>query len=152
MEIERKWLLKEIPDLPVLNHGYIEQFYLSMNPEVRIRRYIALEGEAYSMYKLTIKSKGALSREEMECDISAEFYQKALRIVNKCPIFKNYWEFNLDRKCLEVSEVDNNFIYAEIEFDSIEEAKAYSLPFVDAIDITYDSRYKMRKYWKRTRF
>lgn len=151
MEIERKWLLNEIPNLPILEHGHIEQFYLSMKPEVRIRRYVVLEGKGYAPYRLTIKGEGSLSREEMECEISEEFYRKALRMVNKCPIFKDYWALDLDGRCLEVSVVEDKFIYAEIEFPTVEEAEAYSFPLADAIDITYDSRYKMKKYWKQTR-
>ena len=151
MEIERKWLLNEIPNLPVLEHGHIEQFYLSMKPEVRVRRYVALVGKGYPQYRLTVKGEGSLSREEMECEIPENFYQKALRMVNKCPIFKDYWVFDLEGKHLEVSAVEDKFIYAEIEFPTTEEAEAYSLPLADATDITYDSRYKMKKYWKQTR-
>ena len=38
MEIERKFLVKKIPDLTNLQAIYIEQGYLSFSPEVRIRK------------------------------------------------------------------------------------------------------------------
>lgn len=56
---------------------------------------------------------------------------------------------------LEVYIVDkeavNGFIYAEIEFDSEEDAKAFDLPISGAIDATENKNYKMKNYWDRIR-
>ena len=57
MEIERKYLLKELPDLGNFEHHKIEQAYLCTGPVVRVRR----EDENYYM---TYKGSGMMSREE----------------------------------------------------------------------------------------
>ena len=46
---------------------------------------------------------------------------------------------------------DGAFIYAEIEFESEEQARDYQFPIDDAIEVTDDSNYKMKNYWLRTR-
>ena len=58
MEIERKYLLKKLPDnLNTYNCHEIEQGYLCTEPVIRIRRQ---DDE----YFLTYKSKGLMVREE----------------------------------------------------------------------------------------
>ena len=58
MEIERKYLIKKLPeDLAQYPHMEMEQAYLCTEPVVRVRK----EGEDYV---LTYKSKGLMVREE----------------------------------------------------------------------------------------
>ena len=64
MEIERKFKLTAFPDhLPLLESSRIEQGYLSVRPTVRIR---SRETDGVISYKLCIKGKGTLVREEVE--------------------------------------------------------------------------------------
>ena len=57
MEIEKKYLLKELPDFSTFEFHKIEQAYLCTDPVVRVRR----EDETYYM---TYKGRGMLVREE----------------------------------------------------------------------------------------
>ena len=68
MEIERKYLLKELPDLGNFEHHKIEQAYLCTGPVVRVRR----EDENYYM---TYKGSGMMSREEYNLALTKESYE-----------------------------------------------------------------------------
>ena len=63
MEIERKWHMPHAPELPALTHTRMSQSYLSLTPEVRIRKYEDLMHGAPNRYDLTIKSDGTLVRD-----------------------------------------------------------------------------------------
>ena len=65
MEIERKYLLKELPDLENYESHKIEQAYLCTGPVVRVRR----EDEQYYM---TYKGGGMMAREEYNLPITQE--------------------------------------------------------------------------------
>ena len=71
MEIERKFLVKKIPDLTNLQAIYIEQGYLSFSPEVRIRK-------KDEKFYLTVKSDGDIVREEYEIEISQNTYEELI--------------------------------------------------------------------------
>lgn len=73
MEIERKFLVKELPDnLSSYEFHLIEQAYLNTNPVIRIRR----EDEEYY---LTYKGKGLLAREEYNLPLNKESYYHLLK-------------------------------------------------------------------------
>lgn len=153
MEIERKWLLKKIPKHFPSGHYNIEQFYLTTNPELRFRKKIDLYNNEIS-YKLTIKGEGTIMREENEMNITEGIYENFKKLVNKQPIVKDYYTFWLNGYKIEISQVDNDFIYAEIEFNSIEEATTFQWDenyFGYAEDVTYNPAYKMKNYWIQTR-
>lgn len=68
MEIERKFLIKELPiNLDKYENKEIEQAYLCKEPVVRIRR----EDETYYM---TYKGKGLMVREEYNLPLTKEAY------------------------------------------------------------------------------
>ena len=63
MEIERKWLMDQKPTgLPVLQEAVVYQGYLSTKPTVRIR---SMESDGEVSYRLCIKGRGTLVREEI---------------------------------------------------------------------------------------
>lgn len=69
MEIERKFLAKEIPFcLSKYPSAMISQYYISFSPTIRIR-------QSNKDYFLTVKGKGHIAREEFEIPISEEEYQ-----------------------------------------------------------------------------
>lgn len=154
MEIERKFLLNELPKHIALGHYHIEQFYLTTNPELRFRKKINLYTNITS-YKLTIKGEGSLVREEFEINISENIYEAFKKTVNKPPIIKDYYIFRNNGHNIEISQVDKDkFIYGEIEFNSIEDANNFKWNesyFGYAEDVTYNPEYKMKNYWIRTR-
>ena len=55
MEIERKYLIKELPDLAQYTSHHITQGYLNTNPVVRVR-------EDGDKYYLTYKGKGFMAK------------------------------------------------------------------------------------------
>ena len=57
MEIERKFTIRELPDLSEYSFHVMEQGYLNTDPVVRVRK----EDDTYY---LTYKGKGLLSRED----------------------------------------------------------------------------------------
>lgn len=149
MEIERKWILQRVPtEFRLVRNSQVEQFYVSTSPEVRLR-YNPASSEPF---RITVKGEGTLSREEIETEVSEDFYNQLKDFVNKSPIKKDYSIFNCSGYPLAVSIVDNGaFIYAEIEFETEEQAHDYQLPIDDAVEVTEKSEYKMKNYWLKTR-
>ena len=155
LEIERKFLVDGFPEgLEVLSEVYIEQGYVSFDPEVRIRKAVVLNTDIEEYY-LTIKGDGDLARQEIETEISRAFYEDTASFLGVNVVRKDYKKYKLGQLELEVSLVDAGtdwaFYYAEIEFPSIEEANAFALPEYLGKEITYDEDYKMKNFWKRTR-
>ena len=69
MEIERKFLVKELPqNLEIFPVRLLEQGYLCTSPVVRIRR----DNENY---ELTYKGKGLMVREEHNLPLTKESYE-----------------------------------------------------------------------------
>lgn len=158
MEIERKWLLDAkwvsnvlLVSYPVDSHYQIEQSYLSINPEVRIRHIVTIDGDFEYPYKLTIKGNGDLIREEVELPLSNDQYTSLLTLLdNKVPIQKDVYIYQINRYRIEVVKVDNEWAYAEVEFESKDEADQYCFPFPYIEEVTYDNDYKMKNYWCST--
>lgn len=157
LEIERKWKLNSFPtNLEASEEFYMEQTYLVVdkNKELRIRKKTNKK-TGFSDYRLTYKSSGDLTRMEKEVEISEEMYLCLLETKNTTPIKKDYKKYKIGDNILEVSLVDeglsSQFYYAEVEFESEEDANDFELNIEHAIDVTYDKSYKMKNYWKSTR-
>ena len=155
LEIERKFLMNGFPQgLELLSEVSIEQGYVSFQPEVRVRKAVEKDSEREEYY-LTIKGNGDLTRREIETEISREFYQETVDFLEKAVVRKEYKKYRLGQWELEVSLVDAGteweFYYGEIEFPNEEEANAFVLPDFFGREITYDTTYKMKNFWKRTR-
>lgn len=154
-EIERKFLLDSFPtDLPLKEEFQVYQAYLSINPEVRIRRN-EKDGKDTAYY-LAIKSSGEMIRKEVEIPISKDYFYALVEMVSQPFITKDFRIYLLPNGLLlECSHVDKGrdteFMYAEVEFPSVLAAEAFEpLPNFTA-DVTSDSSYKMKNFWKRTR-
>lgn len=149
MEIERKWILKELPtQYPEVRCSIVEQFYVSTKPEVRLRKNL----NSKFPFRIAVKGEGTLSREEFQSEVSEEFYEGVKNFIGLPPIIKEYHVFNCNGFPLEVSSVDNGkLIYAEVEFESEEQARSFVLPIDGAIEVTDKAEYKMKNYWLQTR-
>lgn len=165
-EIERKWILKAQPELPVLAHSIVHQSYLyvSNDVEVRVVKRIAPES-ADSMrptiigQKFTVKIGNGLSREEIEFPLTENQVVSLQTHMPPNPIIKDFFLCQLpDGRELHYSHVDpgspTEFKYAEIEFSSEEEANNYTLPpeltpFIER-EVTGGS-FGMKNYWNNTR-
>ena len=106
--------------------------------------------DRHTDYILCIKGKGKLAREEIEKELTPQEFS-ALEAMLPIPmIHKDYRVYRLpDGHLLECSMVDGKFAYAEVEFASVEEAKAFEMPAFLHKDVTEDPYYSMSGYWKR---
>ena len=154
MEIERKFLLSKFPhtELELLSCHEIEQGYLSVNPEVRIRHKAPCNPG--NEYTLAIKSDGHLSREEIEFEITQEQYNRLRAMIPFQLITKLYQRYKLPEGLIaECSVVDlgleSSFMYAEVEFETEGQALQFEPPACFGEEITYDETYKMKNYWLR---
>lgn len=154
-EIERKFLLDSFPiDLPLKDEFQVYQAYLSIDPEVRIRR-----NEKYgkdTAYYLAIKSSGEMIRKEIEIPISKEHFYALAEMAVQPFITKDFRIYQLPNDLLlECSHVDKGrdteFMYAEIEFPSVEEAKSFEPLSYFTEDVTNNPSYKMKNFWQATR-
>src|SRR5262245_54773542 len=121
MEVERKFLVPEPPDLDGASSEEIEQGYLATgeNGEVRLRlRERRLE--------LTAKRGAGLSREEGEIELDGEAFDSLWPLTEGRRIHKR--RFTIPHEEVEI-EVDvyagdlEGLVVAEVEFGSEEEAR-----------------------------
>ena len=153
MEIERKFLIKKLPDnLDSYPVHHIEQAYLNINPVVRVRK----EDDDYY---LTYKGKGMLAREEYNLYLNQESYyhlrekadgniisKKRYLIPLNNPGFREGYPTPPDDYSLtiELDVFDAPFaplILAEVEFGSKEAAEAFVPPDWFGEDVTYRKEY-----------
>ena len=154
MEIERKFKIEKFPDqLPLEYHGFVEQGYLCTEPTVRIRRSTASPETPEPLNcKICIKSKGTLVREEIETPITSDQFDRLAAMLPRKPVTKDFRVFSLPGGLqLEVSLVDEgeptSFMYAEVEFDSVEAAEAFVPPDYLGDELTYVPGASMSEYW-----
>ena len=139
MEIERKYLIDEIPfDLKDYSCKVIEQGYLNTDPVVRVRR-------SNDKYILTYKGSGLMVREEYNLPLNKEAYEHLLAKADGNIITKKRYEIpDGTGKTIELDLFEGVFsglTLAEIEFESIEEANAYIPPSWFTKDVTMDAAY-----------
>ena len=142
MEIERKFLIRELPaDLESYPHERIEQGYLCTDPVVRVRK----QGERYI---LTYKGRGLMAREEENLPLTKEAYdhlvQKADgRIIAKTRYRIPYLSYTIELDLFDEVRIESEepLVMAEVEFPSVEEANAFVAPAWFAADVTEDVRY-----------
>lgn len=155
-EIERKFLIDSFPaDLPLKRQHQVYQAYLSLDPEIRIRRN-EKEGQD-TAYFLTIKSGNGLVREEVELDITEAHFYALAKMIEHPFISKDFRVYHLPGGLeLECSLVDkgmrSEFMYAEIEFPNVDAAKNFAVFPIFKKEVTDDPAYRMKNYWKKTRY
>ena len=139
MEIERKFLIKKLPDnLTSYKARKIEQAYLCTDPVVRVRR-------DNDDYYLTYKSKGMIVREEYNLPLTKEAYGHLLAKADGNIITKTRYEIpeknNLTNE-LDVFEGKfDGLLLAEVEFASEEEALGYIPPEWFGEDVSNSTKY-----------
>lgn len=138
MEIERKYLVKDLPDLKQYPSKKIAQGYLNTNPVVRIRR-------SNDDYILTYKGKGMMVREEYNLPLNKEsFYHLSQKIDGKLIEKTRYliplWD-NLVAELDVFEGAHEGIVLVEVEFDSIEAANQFVAPDWFGEDVTNDGRY-----------
>lgn len=154
LEIERKWLLPTWPQkIKPIKTMNMEQSYLYVSDdiEVRLRKKEAITDEdpLYDPldYYLDIKVGNGISRPEYSLHITEKQYEEIMKNIYQPPIKKRYHIYDFIGYKLEVSCVDDSWFYAEIEFDSLEEAEDFVCPFKSWKEVTDIPRYAMKNYW-----
>ena len=159
MEIERKWLVEDWPELPLIREHRMRQGYISVLPTVRIREEQIIGSDPE--YILCFKSPGGLAREEIETNITEELFGKLEILIGQPLIVKERRTYEIaDGLELEVNCVDQGqptqFMYAEIEYETVEQAVAWQ-PYDEMLrtylnhEVTGQKGQSMGAYWLRTR-
>lgn len=140
MEIERKFLTKEVPfSLEQYRFVKISQSYISFFPTIRIR-------QSDTSYFLTVKGQGHLAREEFEMHLTKEQYQALQKKCDTPPVIKKRYYVPLENNL--IAEIDfyegvlKGLITTEVEFCSEEAANSFVAPAWFGKEVTFDSRYK----------
>ena len=126
MEIERKYLIDEIPfDLKDYSCKVIEQGYLNTDPVVRVRR-------SNDKYILTYKGSGLMVREEYNLPLNEEAYRHLIQKADGIIISKKRYLIPLtDRLTIELDIFEGDLAplkLAEVEFETKEEAESFLPP------------------------
>ena len=139
MEIERKYLIKSLPeDLDTRPFRIIEQAYLCTDPVIRIRRQ---DDE----FILTCKGSGMMSREECNLPMSGQAYAHLLTKAEGNIISKKRYLIPADGGLTIELDIFSGrwegLIMAEVEFASEEEANSFVPPAWFDREVTYDPHY-----------
>lgn len=138
MEIERKFLVGELPQLDGYLHSEIVQGYVSFSPEIRVRQ---LDDKYYR----TEKGEGMIIREENEWEISKSEAEKLFKEVKTNLIEKTRYYIPYNNYTIELDIYKGKFkglIVAEVEFDSLDEANAFVPPDWFIEDISEKREYR----------
>lgn len=142
MEIERKFLIKKLPEnLDEYNCIEMEQGYLNTNPVVRVRR----ENDDYV---LTYKGDGLMARREENLPLNKDAFNNLLCKCDGRIISKTRYVIPLDGEYKNlVAELDvfhkdlDGLIVVEVEFATIEDANLFNPPEWFGADVTMDGKY-----------
>lgn len=154
MEIERKWLIDSFPTgLPLLRQAHVRQGYIAAQLVVRIRES---QSDGRRRWVLCFKGKGTLAREEIETDIPRALFERLTAFTGQDLVTKEYRVYALPGgEELEVSLVDAGrptaFYYAEVEFPTVEAARAFVPPSFLGEEKTECPDFSMSAYWRATR-
>jgi CYTH domain-containing protein len=133
MEIERKWLVKDMPDLSKISGTLFERYFVFINDGTEIR--VQKNGEIYE-FERTVKTS-QLSNEKEVLEITAAEFNYFKSLTNRAVIRDCYI---LDTKpAIEVKiyhEVYEGLVRAEVEFATEAAAKAYISPDWFGVEIT----------------
>ena len=139
MEIERKFLIRQLPEnLNAYPFQTLEQAYLCTDPVVRVRR-------TDDAYTLTYKSKGFMSREEYNLPLTMESYEHLKEKADGNVIRKKRFRIPLPEELtIELDLFDEPFqglILAEVEFTSEEQARSFLPPDWFGEEVTWSAQY-----------
>lgn len=139
VEVERKFLVQDPPDLGGGESHEIEQGYLAIgrDGEVRLRR----KGE---QLLLTAKRGGGLSREEAEVELGRDAFERLWPLTEGRRLHKRRHLIPDGELTIEVDVYEGDLeglVVAEIEFPAEEAARAFQPPEWLGEEVTGDRRY-----------
>ena len=140
-EIERKWLLSELPDLSGCKRAKIVQGYLAVAAgatEVRLRK-------AGRRCFETVKKGIGLRRDELEVKLTKKQFDSLWPATRGRRLEKVRYALKWQAKKIEVDVYKkrlNGLMVAEVEFKSRKEAAAFTPPEWFGKEVTTNKRYK----------
>ena len=149
-EIERKWIIPQ-EKFPYITGNFstyqIIQFYNEKGERFRM----TTDDNNEVCYQKTVKGEGGLVRPETNTDITIEDYQAALLDSPGClPISKTRFVFQHGKYKIELDKFNTGELYAEIEFDTVEEATAFTdVPNWFGEEVTGDDSHSNHSIWLR---
>lgn len=153
MEIERKFLVREIPaDLEQYPAIEIEQAYLCTSPTLRIRRM----GDVYilTVKERVITDSMAIHNREEEFNLSPDSYQRLMEKCDLGKLAKTRYRINLRRQLNDglyeglVAELDifhgrhKGIMIVEVEFPDTQSANNFIPPYWFGDDVSNDYHYR----------
>ncbi|MBQ7906459.1 MAG: adenylate cyclase [Clostridia bacterium] len=138
MEIERKFLVKSLPDLKNVPAFHIVQGYISLEPETRIRK-------RDDKYFLTIKGEGDVVRSEEEKEVSEKEGKRLFAQVKSYLVKKKRYLINIGKHTAELDIYEDRLkglTVVEVEFDSLSEAEYFVPPEWFGEDISKNKEYR----------
>ena len=139
-EIERKFLVKKVPDeLSLYESHHIKQAYISTDPTIRIR-------QKDDEYILTVKGSGLMKKIEYELPLTEEQFAKLSKKI----------EYNIVEKTRYIIPLNNGlnaeldiyegflkgFMNVEVEFSSTKDAILFDPPTWFGKEVTQDYRFR----------
>lgn len=145
MEIEKKFLVRQLPDdLEQYEHSQIEQGYLNEKPAIRIRK----KGEEYWFtYKARVDAAGkdpVCVNREVELPLTKEAYEHLRTKIDGFLIEKTRYRIGCGQYVIELDVFHGTYegmILAEVEFPTEQEAQAFVPPDWFGENVSGDYRY-----------
>lgn len=138
MEIERKFLLRQLPEgWERYPKAHIQQAYISTDPVIRVR-------QLDDRYILTCKGAGLLAREEFEQPLTEDAYLRLLAKAEGQIITKDRYRIPYGAYIVELDVFAGALtplVLAEVEFPSEEEAAAFRPPDWFGEEVTCEPAY-----------
>ena len=144
MEIEKKYLVKTLPDnLDAYEMLDMKQAYLCGKPVVRVR---SITHKDNTEYVLTVKGEGMVVREEHELSLDQDAFERLLAKHDGRILAKKRYLIPLDAKHtaeLDVYFGDLSGLYTvEVEFEDSEDMRAFEVPEWFGEDVSEVAEYK----------
>lgn len=147
MEIEKKYLVKEIPSLEGITPKIIRQGYLNTKsePVLRIRN---IDNDYFLTYKFTKKedkNKDVNVCTEYELPITKKAFNHLQTKIDGIMIEKQRYNINIGKYTAELDVFTGKLeglIIVETEFPSLEEANNFIKPDWFGDDVTNDKKYR----------
>jgi CYTH domain-containing protein len=141
IEIERKFLVKTMPDLSHAQKVYIHQGYITHSNdsvEVRLR-------QKDEQYFITVKSGSGMVRNEHEISIDQQQFETLWPETEGKRIEKHRWTGRLNEQTFELDIFTGDLkslVLVEVEFSSAKEADNFEPTDWFGREVTADKRYK----------